>query len=122
MRRHLRSLHLNTVDAYRNWCRENGFNARLNKTLPQRRKELASARRTTKQHRIDSELEAHIRALALGTIADYQAWCRTHGVGDGLQKSKVQRRQEITLARQSRIRPRPSGRPSASTGVAGRTC
>lgn len=104
MRRHLRTLDLDTVDAYRNWCRENGFNARLNKTLPQRRKELASARRTTKQHRIDSELEAHIRALTLGTIAEYQAWCRTHGVGAGLQKSKAQRRQEITLARQSRNR------------------
>lgn len=104
MRRHLRSLHLETVEGYRTWCRENGFNARLNKTLPQRRRELASARRTTKQHLIDSELEAHIRALSLGTVAEYQAWCRAHGVGDGLQKSKTQRRQEIRLERQSRSR------------------
>lgn len=84
MRRHLRSLHLDTVEAYMTWCRENGFNARLNKTLPQRRRELASSLKITKQVRIDSELEAHIATLGLGTVAEYQAWCRAHGAGDGL--------------------------------------
>lgn len=104
MRRHLRSLHLDTVEAYRAWCRENGFNVRLNKTLPQRRRELASSQKATKQHRIDTDLEAHLTALGLGTIAEYQAWCRAHGAGEGLQKSKAQRRQEIQLGRQARSR------------------
>lgn len=113
MRRHLRSLHLATVEAYRAWCRENGFNARLNKTLPQRRRELSSSRKTTDQHRIDSELEAHIIALGLGTITEYQAWCRAHGVGDGLQKSAAQRRHEIRLGRQAQSREK-ADRSSAS--------
>ena len=100
MRRHMRSLHLATVEAYRTWCREHGFNARLNKTLAQRRQELATARKTSDRHQKDAELKAHIDALGLGSVEAYLAWCRENGTGDGLQKSKAQRQQEIRLNQQ----------------------
>lgn len=104
MRRHIRSLRMDTVEAYMFWCREHGFNARLNKTLPQRRQELAEARKTSDRHRKDAELKAHIAALGLDSVAAYRAWCRESGVGDGLQKSKTQRQQEIRLDRELRNR------------------
>ena len=97
MRRHIRSLRMDTVEAYLSWCRENGVNARLNKTLAQRQKELAAARKTSDQRRKESELKTHIAALGLGSVAAYQAWCRENGLGDGLQKSKTKRQQEIRL-------------------------
>jgi len=104
MRRHIRSLHIDTVEAYMSWCRDNGFNVRLNKTLPQRRRELAEARKTSVRHQKDAELKAHIAALGLGSVVAYRTWCRENGVGDGLQKSKTQRQQEIRLDRKLRNR------------------
>ena len=104
MRRHMRSLHMATVEAYRTWCREHGFNVRLNKTLAQRRRELAMARKTSDRHQKDAELKAHIAALGLGSVEAYQAWCRENGTGDGLQKSKAQRQQEIRLDQKLRNR------------------
>ena len=104
MRRHIRSLRMDTLEAYMSWCRENGFNARLNKTLAQRRQELATARRTSDRHRKDADLKTHISALGLESIASYRAWCRENGVGEGLQKSKTQRHQEIRLVQRLRNR------------------
>lgn len=104
MRRHIRSLRMDTVEGYMSWCRENGFNARLNKTLVQRQKELATAKKSADRHRKDADLKAHISALGLESIACYQAWCRKNGVGEGLQKSKTQRQQEIRLVQQLRNR------------------
>ena len=104
MRRHIRSLRVDTVESYMSWCREHGFNARLNKTLAQRRRELATARKTSDRHQKDAELKAHIAALGLASVAAYQAWCREHGIGDGLQKSKSQRQQEIRLDQKLRNR------------------
>ena len=104
MRRHIRSLQMDSVEAYLSWCRENGLNARLNKTLAQRQKELAAARRTSDRLQKESDLAAHFAALGLGSVAAYQAWCRENGVGDGLQKSKTQRQQELQLAERIRSR------------------
>ena len=86
------------------WCRENRYHARLNKTLAQRQEELASARRTLDRQRKESDLKAHITALGLGSVEAYQAWCRENGVGDGRQKSKAQRQQEIRLDHHLRCR------------------
>ena len=104
MRRHIRSLHMDTVEAYMSWCRDNGYNARLNKTLAQRQKELAAARRTSVRLGKESGLNAHVSALGLDSVEAYQAWCRENGVGDGLLKSKTQRQQEIRLEQQLRNR------------------
>jgi len=100
MRRHIRSLRLDTVEAYRIWCRRNGFNARLNKTLAQRQRELAIAQKTASQHRALSDLEDHMAALGLGSVGAYRTWCRKHNQGDGLHKSASQRLAERRLAKE----------------------
>jgi hypothetical protein len=45
-----------------------------------------------------AELRSHIRKLGLQTEAEYQRWCRARGIGDGLQKSKSQKRKEREVA------------------------
>jgi hypothetical protein len=44
------------------------------------------------------ELKSHIKHLGLQSEAEYQRWCKNRGLGDGLCKSRNQKRKERHLA------------------------
>jgi hypothetical protein len=95
VRRHLRALGLESAEAYLAWCRQHGFSPRLNKTLPQRQQELHAAKKLAAERAARTALQEHLDALGLKTGEDYQVWCRQHGFGEGLHKSRAQRHQEV---------------------------
>lgn len=95
VRRHLRALGQTSAETYIAWCRRHGFSPRLNKTLPQRQEELKAAKKLHVEEQTQTTFQKHLEALGLETTEAYQTWCRRHGFGEGIHKSRVQRQQEL---------------------------
>lgn len=53
--------------------------------------------------RANVDLEAHIASLGLKTVAQYQRWCRDHGLSGAANKTWQERRQERDLAQKDEI-------------------
>jgi PcfJ-like protein len=96
--RHIRALGLESVEAYRAWCRERGFRAATQKSWQEQRQERLAARRAPAAAASTAELTGHIASLGLKDAAEYRAWCRQHGFSEGPRKSRQQRRQEQLAA------------------------
>ena len=70
--------------------------------MPSRRSRTQSALVESTQTRRD--LRIHIEKLGLQSEAEYRRWCKGHGFGGGLFKSGDQKRKELDLANQERVR------------------
>jgi hypothetical protein len=92
---HVASLGLETVRAYQDWCRENGFSGALVKGWQVRREERTLARKLSKQSVDDKAFQHHLKQLGLLSEVEYQDWCRARGLGDSTHKSPQQRKKEI---------------------------
>jgi hypothetical protein len=93
--RHLRALGLESVEAYRTWCREHGFQPEARKSWQERRQERLAAKKSEATASAHVELARHLQALGLTSSEQYAVWCREHGFSDALHKSRQQRRQEL---------------------------
>jgi hypothetical protein len=91
---HIRSLGLNSVAQYRQWCHDHGFKFHRKKTWRQEREERQVAA-DERQHAATLE---HIVDLGLETEEAYLAWCRQHGFIASLEKSSRQRQKELRNA------------------------
>ncbi|MDB5334537.1 MAG: hypothetical protein JWN70_156 [Planctomycetaceae bacterium] len=58
-----------------------------------------STRKPKKSHLTNTpeevQFQAHLKALELGSIADYRDWCSRHGFGPATKKSAIQRELEV---------------------------
>src|SRR4051794_21095564 len=88
--RHIRALGLDSVEAYRAWCRQHGFSDSVAKGWQDWRQERLAARKSGAVDAARSELLRHLEALGLDSTGDYQAWCRRHGFSDSLHKNPQQ--------------------------------
>jgi hypothetical protein len=95
---HIQSLGLATVTQYQTWCRERGFSGALNKSWQERRQERKISDQVIDTELAERELLDHIRELGLTTVAEYTAWCTSHGLSTGSHKSNSQRKKEVALA------------------------
>lgn len=86
---HLTSLGLESVSAYRAWCRERGLSGALNKSWQERRQERSMAQQQLDGTREEAEIDLHVKRLGLDGRDAYQAWCNEHGQGDALRKKRV---------------------------------
>ncbi len=66
--------------------------------MPHRQKRRKKARRVGEETRGSGKLKRHLRHLELGSVSEYQNWCRNRGLGAGLLKSPVQMKKERDLA------------------------
>jgi hypothetical protein len=92
--RHIRSLGLESVEAYRAWCRRHGFRPGTRKSWQEQREEQRAARRAVAEAAARAELAEHARSLGFRSEEEYRAWCRRHDFGVGPNKTREQRRQE----------------------------
>jgi hypothetical protein len=92
--RHVRALGLESVEAYRAWCREHGFDPTVRKSWQERREERLAAEKAEAAVAARADLARHLHALGLTSAEEYATWCRAHGFSEALQKSRQQRRQE----------------------------
>jgi len=92
--RHIRSLGLDSVEAYRRWCRAHGFRPGTRKSWQEQREEQRAARKAVAEAAARAGLMEHVRALGFPSEEEYRSWCRRHGFGDGPNKTREQRRQE----------------------------
>ncbi len=94
LKRHLAELGLESAEAYRLWCREQGFRINLHKTWQERRLEVQAAHRQKKREAGREELRRHWEALGFPTETAYADWCRARGFGMDDSKPETRRRQE----------------------------
>src|SRR5919108_5715795 len=97
--RHLHALGLESLDAYRAWCRRHGFRCGTDKSSQEQREERRAAEKEAADAQAHDELMRHVRSLGLATPEEYRAWCRRHAFSDALHKSHPQREQEWRLSR-----------------------
>lgn len=95
-REHIAALGLATVDQYRDWCRARGLKVEPDKSWRDEKAEIAQA----ESERGDGVALAHIAALGLATVAEYQAWCGEHGFDTRLDKRFRQRQREVVRMRE----------------------
>lgn len=101
--RHLKDLGLESPEAYRIWCREQGFSTALHKGWQERRLERTQAAKLQAESKAREHLlTTHVRQLGLDDWAAYEAWCRMHSLNATLHKSAEQKRQELRLAQSER--------------------
>jgi hypothetical protein len=98
-RRHIEALGIECADHYLVWCRRNGFPARRDKSARERRKEWETAMRLSALEAQAESLLRHVDALGLKSVAEYEAWCRAHGLGSRGSKSGERRNAELRVAR-----------------------
>ena len=110
---HIQSLGLETIEAYKSWCRQHGFTAALNKSWQERRQERAQAEKDKRAAQAEDEAMRHVEQLGLGNLEEYRAWCSEQRLSPALHKSPAQRRKELDLCQRlrsaatlSRKRPR----------------
>jgi hypothetical protein len=104
LQRHLRTLGLESADAYRAWCRRLGFSDALRKSWQEERQERQAAQAEAEATAEEAELLEHARALGLATLDEYAAWCRAHDLSAATRKTRQQRQQERRLADRERGR------------------
>lgn len=92
--RHLKDLGLESAEAYRIWCRENGFGVALNKGWQEQRAERMLAEKQRQESSARRDIEAHYRSLGMQTEAEYLAWCRQNGFPAAICKRPQQKREE----------------------------
>ena len=102
LQKHLRTLALDSVAAYRVWCREQGFGSALDKPWQERRREIQRAHKLADDARTDSALGQHIIALHFQDHEEYAAWCERNGLLQTGFKTAPQRKQEAALREQQR--------------------
>lgn len=94
---HIRSLGLETVAQYQEWCRKNGFTGALNKIWSERHKERILAQKLREEEKAQAEVVQYVLSLGHQTVELYQVWCRAHDLSDSLHKSPKQRQRERDL-------------------------
>src|SRR5579871_3082999 len=102
LQRHLKDLGLDSVDAYRTWCRAHGFGSAIHKSWQERRAETRFARKQETQNRAAADLQKHAEALGLSGVTEYPSWCSRHGFSDSLHKTREQKRREQEVASRER--------------------
>ncbi|MCW3097168.1 MAG: hypothetical protein JWL77_2786 [Chthonomonadaceae bacterium] len=102
LQKHLRALALDSVAAYRVWCREQGFGSALDKGWQERRREVQRAEKLAEEARTGAALEQHIRELRFETTEEYKVWCERHGLATSGLKTEYQRKQEAALRERER--------------------
>jgi hypothetical protein len=102
LQKHLRALKLDSVAAYRTWCRKQGFGGALDKPWQERRREIQRAQRLADEARTGAALHQHILELRFQTQEEYGAWCECHGFAPTGIKTAPQRKQEAALRAQER--------------------
>lgn len=102
LKRHLEDLGLASVEAYRAWCRQNGFATSVNKDWRERAKERQTAEKLKAEGKAREDMEWHARELGFGTLEAYQAWCETRGLNYSLHKSEAQKQREKQMRSQER--------------------
>ena len=102
LRRHIRSLHLESVEEYRSWLGRHGFSEALNKSWQERRLELGRMEALESEAAAAADQMRHIRALGLGSPEEYAAWRQRHGWSASTHSTPLQRRQEIETAERER--------------------
>ncbi len=115
--RHIAALGLTDRQAYREWCRAQGFGLALLKPWRQRNAEILRAERLVAEARDRADLWGHIDELGMRDMEEYAAWCAAHGRRVSLHKSAGQLAREkqavlrenaslaLAKARESRRRP-----------------
>jgi len=94
---HIESLGLDTVNAYKAWCRDHGRTGALNKPWQERRAERDLRQRDAKDAESERHRVRHMESLGFWEQEDYVAWCRDQRLSESLNKSEPQRRKEIDL-------------------------
>ena len=102
LRRHLRDLGLADADAYRAWCRENGFSAGLQKSWQERRNENEAAEKQRAAANAEAEQTRHRAVLGFYDETGYAAWCRENRFGNAPHKTREQRRREAETRERER--------------------
>lgn len=102
LRRHLNALGLESVEAYRAWCRQHGFRTGTRKSWQEQRQEREAFRKEEAATAAQAEVARHIQALGLESLDEYRSWCRRHGFSDSANKTPQQRRQEQLVAGRSK--------------------
>ena len=92
---HIQSLGLDSIQAYKSWCRQHGFTGALNKSWQERRAERARLAKDREADKATAAALAHVEQLGLKTVEEYRDWCVQHGLSEGLHKSAAQRRKEL---------------------------
>jgi hypothetical protein len=90
------------MSEYQAWRRKHGISGGLNTSWQERREERKLAAKDVVAADADAELRAHIEDLGLSSVAAYRKWCGASGFGDGLNKSRSQRKREIQVAQKAR--------------------
>ena len=85
--RHLALLELKDADAYRIWCRENGFKPTLGKDWQARRDELLYAEKRKNEALSKLKLKKRLEALGIKSEEEYLIWCKSNGFPITLQKT-----------------------------------
>ena len=96
--RHVALLELKDADAYRIWCRENGFKSTLGKDWQARRDELLCAEKRKNEALSKLKLQKRLEALGIKSEEEYLIWCKSNGFPITLQKT-IQQEHEERLAR-----------------------
>lgn len=102
LQKHLRDLGIETVGAYRVWCREQGFRGALDKSWQERRREVQRAQKLAEDARNAALLHNHWYMLRFQTQQEYEAWCVQNGCASVGPKTEHQRKHEVTLRAQER--------------------
>lgn len=102
LQKHLRALNLDSVAAYRQWCREQGFGGALDKPWQERRREIQRAEKLVEDAKAAAALHNHWWCLHFRTAQEYAVWCERHGFVPTGAKTAHQRKREVTLRAQER--------------------
>ncbi len=102
LQKHLCALGIESVAAYRVWCREQGFGSALDKAWQERRREIQRAQKLAEDAKDGSALRQHIRDLRFTSQEKYVAWCDSNGFPQAGVKSAHQRKQEAVRREQER--------------------
>ena len=102
LQKHLKALGLDSVAAYRAWCREQGFGSALDKPWQERRREVQRAEKLSEEVQSAAALHNHWWCLHFREPSEYAAWCERHRFVATGPKTAHQKKQEIALRVQER--------------------